>query len=114
MTVRLSNLQINVMRLFQAQQGVLHMEEFIQINQGITSSLGRRKIPLLVRVPGDRFALTAAGKEAARLIDESDVFRKVARTTIAHVFDHATRMRIVTRQSGSKPKRKVQRNSAVA
>lgn len=113
MTVKLSNLQYNAVRIFQAQHGILTLAEFLLLDQRITSGLGKRKIPYVVRIPGDRFALTKDGQEAARMYDETDVFRKVARTTVAHVFDHATRMRIVTNQPKPQPKQQ-RRQSSVA
>lgn len=97
MTVHLSNLQLNTLQIFMAQKGSLTMEEFCSLDQRITSGLGRRKTPYLARVQGDRFVVTQEGRDAIRMFESTDVFRKVASTRIAHVFDRTRRLHVAPR-----------------
>jgi len=99
MTVKFSNLQINALRLFMegGHQGLMNFDEFTQIDQRITSGLGRRKIPFLRKIGSDTFALTREGMDAWKLFESTDVFRKIQSTSIAKCFA-TTKMGIVRSQ----------------
>jgi len=91
MTFHLSNLQLNALRLFTAQSdNRLTLDEFSKIDQRITSGLGRRKEPLVVKSGREEFALTKAGLETIRAMEQTDVFRKFASLTVAKCFGQVT------------------------
>jgi hypothetical protein len=88
MTVKFSNLQINALRLFMenGNNGLMTLEEFCQIDQRVTSGLGKRKIPFLRKSHGNTFVVTQEGMEAWKMFEETNVYRTVQSTSIAKCF----------------------------
>lgn len=87
MTVRFSNLTYNVVKAFMqsSHQGVMGLDEFIRLDQRITSGLGRRKIPYLTR-SGGAFHLTTECMKAFHEFESADIYRHFESTAIAKCF----------------------------
>ena len=101
MTYRISNLQLNALRLFTAQRtGSLTLKEFAQIDQRITSGLGRRKEPLVVKSAEDEYSITPAGMELTRAMEQTDVFRKLQSLSVAKCFAHVSRRKVYQMRRG--------------
>jgi hypothetical protein len=95
MTVKFSNLQINALRLFMenGNRGWMTLEDFCQIDQRVTSGLGKRKIPFLRKSVGNTFMVTQEGLDAWKMFESTNVFRRVQNTSIAKCFSTSRALR---------------------
>ena len=90
-SITMSNKGLGCLRVFEAQQGTLTFDEFVRLDQRITSGLGRRRVPLVVRTGERTFKLTREAKEILRSFDDAEIFRHTERTSIAAIFDTSRR-----------------------
>jgi hypothetical protein len=95
MTVKLSNLQINALRLFMesGHNGWMSLDDFCQLDQRVTSGLGKRGVPFLRKVNSNTFTVTQEGMEAWKMFESTNVYRRIQSTSIAKCFTASRAMR---------------------